>query len=300
LTAEKPLGNAPFRTPIPCTTMKKSAKRSSMMSCISSDALDGIVDPGPVFAAVPRGEISMTKVKICGMLTTKDVEACKGADYCGFVVESRSRRNLKLQEAKDLMSVCPTRKVLVTTSLDPIAVLKAANVLEPDAIQVQSLMSPVDLRFLLIKTKGMVWASVQIGTGMEEKRISSIRSVSNAILLETKGYKMGDAWMKSDWKTCASIRDRLDPYPIILLGGLTPRNVEEAVAEVRPFAVDVSAGLETDGRKNETLVNHFILKVKSVIEDENLVSRAEMLSEKQVNYPVSGASGPTGSQGSQA
>lgn len=271
-----------------------------MMSCIHSYDIYGISNSGPVFAAVPRGEASLTKVKVCGMLTIKDVEACKGADYCGFVVESRSRRNLELQEAKDLMSVCPTRKVLVTTSLDPIAVVKAANVLEPDAIQVQSLMSPIDLRFLLTKTKGMVWASVQIGTGMEEKRISSIRSVSNAILLETKGYKMGEARMKSDWKTCASIRDRLDPYPIILLGGLTPRNVEEAVAEVRPFAVDVSVGLEIDGQKNENLVNHFILKVKSVIKDENLVSRVETLSEKQVNYPASRASGQIGSQGSQA
>lgn len=62
-----------------------------------------------------------------------------------------------------------------------------------------------------------------------------------------------------DWEVAAEVAQQL---PIMLAGGLTPENVSEAVRTVRPWAVDVSSGVETDGAKDVNKVRRFIAAVR--------------------------------------
>jgi phosphoribosylanthranilate isomerase len=75
---------------------------------------------------------------------------------------------------------------------------------------------------------------------------------------------LGGSGVAHDWNVSADLARRLS-VPVILAGGLRPENVCEAVRKVRPYAVDVSSGVETDGRKDELLMTEFVAQVKSCL-----------------------------------
>ncbi|MEM0449746.1 MAG: phosphoribosylanthranilate isomerase [Methanomassiliicoccales archaeon] len=205
----------------------------------------------------------MTKVKICGIARPSDIEMARFADYLGFVVGSRSFRNLELKPAKELMSCTEQKKVMVTTSTDAALIVKMANYLEPDVVQVHSLMSPADLRFITRMVSGVVWGLVPIGNGHEEERLGRIRNCVSAAVLDTRDVPL-NVPKEEEWGICRRLRDQVDPYPIILSGGLNPENVKEAVTAVHPFCVDVSSGVEYQYVKEPRLVRRFIRKVWEV------------------------------------
>ena len=68
-----------------------------------------------------------------------------------------------------------------------------------------------------------------------------------------------------NWQISKEIRNYIYPKPFILAGGLTPTNVIQAVTKVKPYAVDVSSGVETNvGFKDKIKVRNFIVNAKSV------------------------------------
>jgi phosphoribosylanthranilate isomerase len=78
---------------------------------------------------------------------------------------------------------------------------------------------------------------------------------------------MGGTGRTHDWHLTATLRDKIYPRPLILAGGLTPINVQQAIKEVRPFAVDVSSGVEkTIGVKDRNKIRNFIKKAKENID----------------------------------
>jgi len=210
----------------------------------------------------------MVKVKICGITRPIDIEMARDADYLGFVVASKSRRNLDPEVAIDLMSTCKQKKVMVTTLDDPIQLVKLAERIEPDIIQVHNLMGPEDLRFVTRKFPGDVWGLAPVGRGDEQQRADRIRKSVSAIVLDTKldvtSEVYGGLGISHDWEISRKVRDTLLPYPVILAGGLSTDNIKKAIRTVRPFAVDVSSGVEEDGLKEPVLVRRFIRFSKEV------------------------------------
>jgi len=82
-----------------------------------------------------------------------------------------------------------------------------------------------------------------------------------ALMLDSAhGPYRGGSGQVFDWDVAARMANRL---PIILAGGLTPATVTEAVVRVRPWAVDVSTGTETDGRKDHAKVRAFVQAVRA-------------------------------------
>jgi phosphoribosylanthranilate isomerase len=85
----------------------------------------------------------------------------------------------------------------------------------------------------------------------------------HAILLDTYHKdKLGGSGETFNWELAVEAKRRFD-IPIILAGGLTPENVEEAISTVRPYAVDVSSGVEAEpGRKDHTKLKAFFEAVR--------------------------------------
>jgi phosphoribosylanthranilate isomerase len=67
--------------------------------------------------------------------------------------------------------------------------------------------------------------------------------------------RYGGTGHAADWDLAAKLAER---YPVILAGGLSPANVAGAIGQVRPMGVDVSSGVEMDGRKHDQLIAAFI------------------------------------------
>jgi phosphoribosylanthranilate isomerase len=68
-----------------------------------------------------------------------------------------------------------------------------------------------------------------------------------------------------DWKLSRQIKKALEPIPVILAGGLTPDNIKEAILTVKPYAVDVASGVESNpGIKDDKKIRTFIENAKQI------------------------------------
>jgi phosphoribosylanthranilate isomerase len=204
----------------------------------------------------------MTKLKLCGMRTLEDLEVCREADYLGFVVLSDSPRNLEIAQAKDLMSVCDSLRVAVTSERRPEVLARAVRALEPDILQ---LHSPLDRGLLLRMADAGVplWGMQTIRPGTEADR-SSLPCLQ-ALVLDSPGPRAGGNGTVHDWSLSRAVREAVVPLPVVLAGGLTAENVLQAIAAVGPYAVDISSGAEERDRKDPLKVDAIIEKVRGVI-----------------------------------
>ncbi|MCW4021281.1 MAG: phosphoribosylanthranilate isomerase, partial [Candidatus Bathyarchaeota archaeon] len=88
----------------------------------------------------------------------------------------------------------------------------------------------------------------------------------DAVLLDTYvSGRHGGTGKVHDWKLSRRVREAIHPKPLILAGGLTPKNVKDAIRVVKPYAVDVSSGVESSpGTKDPDKVFEFIRNAKEV------------------------------------
>jgi len=187
---------------------------------------------------------SRTLAKICGVRSADEAQRIVdlGADAVGVVVAQGSPRQVSPETAFRIAATMPLRTVLVGRGDEP------------------------DWRDLTRSWPG----PVQIhGPGLELRRpfiralAAGARPDANervpvACLLDAPAAGSGALW---DWSTAASPWPSL---PLILAGGLTPANVHDALTAVRPWAVDVSSGVERErGRKDLELVRAFLQAVRA-------------------------------------
>jgi len=187
------------------------------------------------------------KVKICGITTLRAALAAAhaGADALGFVF-APSPRQISPQEAKKLIQALPPFiiKVGVFVNLPLKEVEDIASYCNLDFIQLHGSEPPEYCR--LLRQKHRIIKAFQVKNGVSEALIDTY-SV-DAVLLDTYSPSRAGGTGKSfDWILAQNLK--LAP-PLILSGGLTPENVREAIALVKPYAVDVSSGVETNGKKD--------------------------------------------------
>lgn len=185
----------------------------------------------------------MTKIKICGLSRLADIEAVNAArpGYIGFVF-AESRRKVTPAEAARLKArLSPailTVGVFVNTPPETILSLTAAGII--DWIQLHGSESPETIRFLKEKSGRPVLKafSIQTPTDLE---LAAATSADFPLLDNGKGGT-GETF---DWELLSHF-----PRPYFLAGGLTPENLPEAIFRFSPYAVDLSSGVETDGKKD--------------------------------------------------
>ncbi len=190
----------------------------------------------------------------------------EGADAVGFVVEiGDSRHCISAREAADLIGLVPiyTKSVAVIAPGNVDEAVKLAAITKADVLQVHGSLAPKDLAELKSRVHQKLIAAVAAGSDVNE----AVRfgMVADAVLLDTMvNGKLGGTGAVHDWDMSAKIARTLKA-PVILAGGLHPGNVAEAIVKVRPYAVDVSSGTETGGKKDQEKIRSFIREVRSCL-----------------------------------
>jgi phosphoribosylanthranilate isomerase len=202
----------------------------------------------------------------------KDVKAAlnEGADALGFVVGSPSSpRNLPLAKAKRLIRSAHvfSSSVAVTHLRDAKQLLKICVELKPDALQLHN-YTPKLIDVVRRKNSGLKFIlAVPMADYSSRRHARYVSRFSDAILADTPSPTgLGGTGKTHDWSLSASVRRDIYPHPMILAGGLTPRTVSAAIRRVRPFAVDVSSGVErTMGVKDQDKIKEFIMNAKETL-----------------------------------
>jgi len=202
------------------------------------------------------------KVKICGLTNLADALAASeaGADALGFVFCEQSPRRVSLETAAGIIRQLPPSavKVGVFVNAPEDFVRRAIAECGLNLLQFHGDESPAYcLQFHLMSMKAF-----RIRDAASLEALSDYRT--DAWLLDAYAPdKLGGTGETFNWEL--AIEAQKLGRPIFLAGGLTPENVAEAVRRVRPYAVDVSSGVEASpGKKDNTRVNAFIQAAKSV------------------------------------
>jgi len=216
------------------------------------------------------------RVKICGIRDEEELEICvKYADAIGFVTEHPSDVpwNITREEARKLISRTPpfTCTVIVTSgSVDD--VVELVEYTRPNAVQLHGSESEEEVREIVevVNAKVIKALPVDVKTGKVYGRdaVEAAQSYEkvgvDAILLDSKTDRVGGTGKTFNWEVAKKVRERIS-LPLILAGGLNSKNVRKAVEYVKPYAVDVISGVETEGRKDERKVREFVKAVKVIL-----------------------------------
>ncbi len=215
------------------------------------------------------------KVKICGITREEDLEAaCRiGADFIGFVVGvPSSPRNLELEEAERLIKLVPknVKSVLVTVPNSLEEVLEACRLLKPNIIQLHG-GDFLDLSGLRERLPSISLVRAFSASESVVDRVVREARFADGILVDSFAEgRVGGSGIVHDWNISRRVRDIIYPKPLILAGGLNPSNVSEAVKAVKPYAVDVSTGVESrPGFKDLFKMETFVKRAKSVVLDDD-------------------------------
>ena len=193
----------------------------------------------------------MTKVKICGLSTKEAVETAvrAGADYIGFVF-ARSKRQVSLEQAKELVKLVPKTVKKVGVFLSPTVAEVKETIAEVglDLIQIHGQFDDASLEEFSLP----IIRAYQV-----EQKVSGLSNSPAAFLLfdaPLAGSGQTFDWRQLDTNGVA--------HPFFIAGGLNEDNVLEAISYFSPYAVDVSSGVESEGNKDLAKIKKFIERVK--------------------------------------
>ena len=192
----------------------------------------------------------MTAIKMCGLTRECDIQAVNEIkpEYIGFVFWAKSKRYLSPEKALELKKQLDENIKAVGVFVDE-SVEKVAELLENDIIDIAQLHGHENEDYIKnlreMTDKPMIQAFRIRSAGDIEK---AVRSTADMILLDA-GMGNGNVF---DWSLIKNIQ-----RPYFLAGGLNGENVAEAVKILKPYAVDVSSGIETDGLKKKKKMAEF-------------------------------------------
>jgi phosphoribosylanthranilate isomerase len=201
-----------------------------------------------------------TRVKICGLTRFEDAELAVqlGADAIGFVFWSGSPRAVTPDAVREIVRHLPAFpvRVGVFVNASPHEVARAAEIARLDAVQLhgdEDVHHFLDLAPRLIKAVDVGSESaLDAAQRLPERVVTLVDAVDPA--------RRGGTGTVADWTSAARLARR---RPVMLAGGLTDENVGQAVVAVRPWAVDVSSGVEwTPGLKSPDRMRAFFARMR--------------------------------------
>ena len=217
----------------------------------------------------------MTRVKICGIKEPSQAiaAAAAGADYIGIVM-APSKRRVDIEQARAIAAAVKgsgTLTVGVFVNMPAAEINRIAKYCNFDRIQlsgdepweyVQELHRPAIKAIKISKEYSSEKLFNELSSGYKKANYYFLPLLDCAV-----NGSYGGTGKSFDWTIA---RKASGKYRFVLAGGLTPGNVAEAIASARPWGVDVSSGVETNGLKDIDKIKKFISAVRSA--DEALVS----------------------------
>ena len=217
------------------------------------------------------------RVKICGVMRPEDAAAaCRcGADAIGMIFHSGSRRHITLDRAREILSaITPfVTPVGVFVDAEPQEILDTAATLGLRTVQLNGGQTPEEIADLAGLS---VLRAVRVTRGRLIAQLKQLRqaigshSLSHLIglVMEPGGTDLpGGTGVANDWDEVLAAQAAgafAGLPPLIAAGGLRPDSVADIVRQVRPYAVDVSSGVEqSPGEKSEAMIRQFIEAARS-------------------------------------
>jgi phosphoribosylanthranilate isomerase len=225
----------------------------------------------------------MVRVKLCGLMSPEDVRSAEtaGADALGFVTEYPVPVpwNLDRDQAASLVaSVSPFVTTVAVVGGAPEEMIRIARKVRPRVLQLHGDESLEDIRQVLegldgtgIRVIKALRIEVDTGLALFEKtdpvEAGTVLAGSGiaALIVDSKtASRPAGTGVTLDWDVSARMVKEID-LPLILAGGLTAENVDHAVKQVKPYAVDVISGVENEpGVKDGNKMREFVKAAKGI------------------------------------
>jgi phosphoribosylanthranilate isomerase len=212
------------------------------------------------------------KVKICGVRTPAILEAAAsaGADFIGLVFFPKSPRNLSLEEARTLAEAARGRIGTVAVLVDPDDALidQVAQMVRPNLLQLHGNETPERVTSVKTRARLPVIKAIPVSGAEDVLGARAYAGIADQILFDAKAAPEamlpGGNGVPFDWRALAAA-----PAAFALSGGLTAKNVGEAIRLTGTTLVDVSSGVETEpGVKDQTLIKQFIRAARSAAQQQ--------------------------------
>ena len=198
----------------------------------------------------------MTKIKLCGLTRPCDIAWVNELrpDYIGFVFAKKSKRYAAPELAAQLKALLNPEiqavGVFVNEDVDMVAELLRAGII--DVAQLHGKEDESYIAALRAKTDKPIFKAFRIDSEADVAKANA--SSADFVLLDSGNGGTGTVF---DWQLLQGIA-----RPYFLAGGLHPGNIGEAVKALKPFGVDVSSGIETDGLKDQAKMAQFVQAVR--------------------------------------
>jgi len=216
--------------------------------------------------------MSAPVVKICGVRTVAQAQAAAmaGAAMVGLVFAS-SKRQVTLEQAREITAARYARRprfVGVFVNEEPTVMARIAAETRLDLVQLSGAEPPEECAELRVPYSKVL----HLRAGIEAPDLLHIATGYGGaafLLIDAAGMagsetQWGGGGAAVDWRVAAEAVEQMGQrgVPVMLAGGLRPETVCAAVAAVRPWGVDVSSGVETDGIKDEQKIAAFVAAAK--------------------------------------
>jgi len=200
-----------------------------------------------------------TRIKICGLTREADLDAAvsAGADAVGFVFFDKSPRHVTIERAAELARRLPpfVTPVGLFVNASPALIERAAQAVPQLVLQFHGDETPGECH----AAQGPYLRAARMAPGFDLLDFATQYPDAQAILLDAHVEGYGGGGKVFDW----SLIPRNVPRPVVLSGGLHAGNVIEGILRVRPWAVDVSSGVEAaKGIKDAAAIRRFCEAVR--------------------------------------
>jgi phosphoribosylanthranilate isomerase len=205
------------------------------------------------------------RIKFCGMTRVADAlaAAALGVDAVGVVLTDKSKRFAGIARAREIRAALPPFVDLVTLFMDdePGFIAQAVAAVQPDLLQFHGSENAQDC----VRYGVPYLRAVAMADGAHPAELMRMHSQARGFLLDGHASgEQGGSGKTFDWSMATASFDR----PVLLAGGLTALNVGAAIRTVRPYAVDVSSGIESaPGIKDLQQMQRFVAAVQEVAEN---------------------------------
>ena len=200
----------------------------------------------------------MTKIKFCGLSRRCDIEAVNELkpEYIGFVFVKTSKRYVSFEKAEELKSLLDPKikavGVFVNEDLKRIEEICDKKVI--DIVQLHGLEEEKELNYLRSRIVQPVIKAFSIKTADDME--NSLQSPADYILLDQGSGGTGKTF---DWSLIPKIE-----RPFFLAGGIGEENLEQALREIHPFAVDLSSSVEIEKWKDPEKIRQVVDIVRRI------------------------------------